>query len=84
MCGYVRRHWKAQDYSICIVLYPFQVGCYIMSRTKMSCDLLFFFLANSKKLMTSYTGMVILQTYRSTLLQTVRRHDLCFRERRMN
>ena len=34
MYGYTRWHWKAQDYSSCIVLYPLQVGCHIMSRTK--------------------------------------------------
>ena len=34
MCGYTRWLWKAQDYSSCIVLYPLQVGCHIMSRTK--------------------------------------------------
>ena len=32
--GYTRWLWKAQDYSSCIVLYPLQVGCHIMSRTK--------------------------------------------------
>ena len=34
MCGQVRWHWKAQDYSSCIVQYPLKVGCHIMSRTK--------------------------------------------------
>ena len=34
MYGYTRWHWKAQDYSSCIVLYPLQVGCHIMSRIK--------------------------------------------------
>ena len=34
MYGYTRWHWMAQDYSSCIVLYPLQVGCHIMSRTK--------------------------------------------------
>ena len=32
--GYARWHWKAQDYSSYIVLYPLQVGCHIISRTK--------------------------------------------------
>ena len=31
MYGYTRWHWKAKDYSSCIVLYPLQVGCHIMS-----------------------------------------------------
>ena len=34
MYGYSRWHWKAQDYSSCIVLYPLQVGCHIKSRAK--------------------------------------------------
>ena len=34
MNGYTRWHWKAHDYSSCIVLYPLLVGCHIMSRTK--------------------------------------------------
>ena len=34
MCGYTRWLWKAQDTSSCIVLYPLQVECHIMSRTK--------------------------------------------------
>ena len=34
MYGYTRWHWKAQDYSSCIVLYPLQVGCHIICRTK--------------------------------------------------
>ena len=34
MYGYTRWHWKAQDYSSCINLYPLQVWCHIMSRTK--------------------------------------------------
>ena len=34
MCGFARWLWKAQDFSCCIVLYPLQVGCLIMSRTK--------------------------------------------------
>ena len=34
MCGYTGWHWKAHDYSSSIVLYPLQVGCHIMSRTK--------------------------------------------------
>ena len=34
MYGYSRWYWKAQDYSSCIDLYPLQVGCHIMSRTK--------------------------------------------------
>ena len=38
MCGYTRWHWKAQDYSSCIVLHPLQVGCHIMSRTKQQWD----------------------------------------------
>ena len=38
MYGYTRWHWKAQDYSSCIGLYPLQVGCHIMSRTKQQWD----------------------------------------------
>ena len=34
MYGYTRWLWKAQDYSSCIVLYPLQVGCHIICRTK--------------------------------------------------
>ena len=34
MCDYIRWFWKVQDYLSCIVLYPLQVGCHIMSRTK--------------------------------------------------
>ena len=34
MCGYTRWLWKAQDTSSCIVLYPLQVECHIMSRSK--------------------------------------------------
>ena len=34
MYGYTRWRWKAQDYSSCIVLYPLQVWCHIMSGTK--------------------------------------------------
>ena len=34
MCGYIRWPLKAQDYSSCIVLYPSQVRCHIMSRIK--------------------------------------------------
>ena len=33
-CGYTRWLGKAQDYSSCIVLFPLQVGCHIMSWTK--------------------------------------------------
>ena len=32
--AYTRWLWKAHDYSSCIVLYPLQVGCYIICRTK--------------------------------------------------
>ena len=34
MCGYVRWLWDAQDYLSCIVLYPLQVRCHIMTGTK--------------------------------------------------
>ena len=34
MCVYVWWLWKAQDYSNCIVMYPLQVRCNIVSRTK--------------------------------------------------
>ena len=34
MCGYISRFLIAHDYSSCIVLYPLQVGCHIMSRPK--------------------------------------------------
>ena len=34
MCGCTSWHWKEQDHSSCIVLYPLLVGCHVMSRTK--------------------------------------------------
>ena len=34
MCGYTGWLWRAKDYLSCIVLYPLQVGCHIVSRTK--------------------------------------------------
>ena len=37
MCGYVGRNLEARDYLSCIFLYPLQVGCYIMSKTKRQC-----------------------------------------------
>ena len=33
MYGYIRWLWNAQDYSSCIVLHSFQVGCHIMNST---------------------------------------------------